>query len=203
MLYSGGDDGTIRQWGVESGRERAVFEGDTFGVLSLALLPDKRVLAAGNFDGSIKLWDVARRCELGLLGRHRKAVFAVAAAPDGQALASGCMDGTVKVWRAVTDSKRARVGRWRAGRRQSPVPATRPEFLKAARGVPSFITEDYLMLVLSRKIGERIVIAGGVTVTVLAVNGQQVRLGIEALKSVSIRRAELAPLTDKRPSHVS
>ena len=59
------------------------------------------------------------------------------------------------------------------------------------------------MLVLSRKIGESIVIGGGVTVTVLAVNGQQVRLGIEAPRAVSIRRAELAPLTDTRQSHES
>ena len=48
------------------------------------------------------------------------------------------------------------------------------------------------MLVLSRKIGERIVIGDGIVVTVLAFNGQQIRLGIEAPREVPIVREELS-----------
>lgn len=47
------------------------------------------------------------------------------------------------------------------------------------------------MLVLNRKIGERIVIGDGIVVTVVAVHGQQVRLGIEAPSDVSVWRQEL------------
>jgi carbon storage regulator len=47
------------------------------------------------------------------------------------------------------------------------------------------------MLVLSRKIGERIVIGENVVVQVLAVRRGQIRLGITAPSSVSIRREEL------------
>ena len=47
------------------------------------------------------------------------------------------------------------------------------------------------MLVLSRKIGERIVIGDNVVLTVLAVKGRQVRLGIEAPAAVPIRRETL------------
>jgi carbon storage regulator len=47
------------------------------------------------------------------------------------------------------------------------------------------------MLVLSRKIGERIVIGDNVVVQVLAVRRGQIRLGITAPSSVSIRREEL------------
>ena len=54
------------------------------------------------------------------------------------------------------------------------------------------------MLVLSRKVGERIVIGHGVTVVILAVHGQQIRLGIEAPKEVTIRRGELPPLGDQQ-----
>jgi carbon storage regulator len=50
-----------------------------------------------------------------------------------------------------------------------------------------------LMLVLNRKIGERIVIGDDIVVTVVKVQGKQVRLGIEAPLSVSIRRQELLP----------
>jgi carbon storage regulator len=49
------------------------------------------------------------------------------------------------------------------------------------------------MLVLSRKIGECIHIGSSVTVTVLSIQGRQVRLGIEAPTSVPIRRSELPP----------
>jgi carbon storage regulator len=47
------------------------------------------------------------------------------------------------------------------------------------------------MLVLNRKVGERIVIEDNIVITVVAVNGQQVRLGIEAPRSVSVWREEL------------
>ncbi len=46
------------------------------------------------------------------------------------------------------------------------------------------------MLVLTRKTDQEIVIAGNVRVKVLAVRGNQVRLGIEAPEEISIRRTE-------------
>ncbi|MBA2113967.1 carbon storage regulator [Bremerella alba] len=47
------------------------------------------------------------------------------------------------------------------------------------------------MLVLSRRVGEKIEIGNGITVTVLRVTGKTVRIGIEAPECVSIRRTEL------------
>ncbi|MEW4570792.1 carbon storage regulator CsrA [Tautonia sp. JC769] len=47
------------------------------------------------------------------------------------------------------------------------------------------------MLVLSRKIGERIRIGDTVTLTVVRVHGDKVRLGIEAPDTVSIHREEV------------
>lgn len=48
------------------------------------------------------------------------------------------------------------------------------------------------MLVLSRRVGERVVIGDGITVTVTRVAGQRVMLGIEAPDGVRILRGELA-----------
>jgi carbon storage regulator len=53
------------------------------------------------------------------------------------------------------------------------------------------------MLVLSRKPGERLHIGNGITITVVAVQGRQVRLGIEAPAVVPVRRAELALRQDR------
>lgn len=47
------------------------------------------------------------------------------------------------------------------------------------------------MLVLSRKVLESIVIGNDIKITVVKVNGDKVRIGIEAPKGVTILRAEL------------
>ncbi|HLJ10853.1 MAG TPA: carbon storage regulator [Planctomycetaceae bacterium] len=46
------------------------------------------------------------------------------------------------------------------------------------------------MLVLSRKVGERIFIASGIEVAVVDVRGGKVRIGIEAPDHIRIRRVD-------------
>lgn len=47
------------------------------------------------------------------------------------------------------------------------------------------------MLILTRKVGETLMIGNEVAVTVLRVKGNQVRLGVNAPKSVSVQREEI------------
>ena len=47
------------------------------------------------------------------------------------------------------------------------------------------------MLILTRRVGESVVIGEDVTVTVLGVKGNQVRIGINAPKNVSVHREEI------------
>ena len=56
------------------------------------------------------------------------------------------------------------------------------------------------MLVLSRKIGESIQIAGGIRVTVTEVRGGRVRLSIEAPSDVRVLRKEIADVSEKKPA---
>ncbi len=47
------------------------------------------------------------------------------------------------------------------------------------------------MLILTRRIGETLMVGDDVTVTVLGVKGNQVRLGVNAPKEVAVHREEI------------
>jgi len=47
------------------------------------------------------------------------------------------------------------------------------------------------MLILTRKVGESLIIGDDVSIIVLGVKGNQVRIGVDAPKSVSVHREEI------------
>lgn len=53
------------------------------------------------------------------------------------------------------------------------------------------------MLVLTRKLGEKLVIDGGIVVEVLHCRGNRVKLGISAPLDVAVLRGEVAKTTDQ------
>jgi carbon storage regulator len=49
------------------------------------------------------------------------------------------------------------------------------------------------VLVLSRKLGEKLLISGGIAITILEIQGNRVRLGVAAPAHIDILREELVP----------
>ncbi|ACL32132.1 carbon storage regulator CsrA [Glaesserella parasuis] len=60
------------------------------------------------------------------------------------------------------------------------------------------------MLILTRKIGESLLIGDDVEITVLSIRGSQVKLGVKAPKEISVHREEIYQrikvLADENPS---
>ena len=67
-----------------------------------------------------------------------------------------------------------------------------PLYARNARFVQDkHLQEKSNMLILTRRVGETLMIGDEVTVTVLGVKGNQVRIGVNAPKDVSVHREEI------------
>lgn len=57
------------------------------------------------------------------------------------------------------------------------------------------------MLILTRRVGETVVIGNDVTVTVLGVKGNQVRIGVNAPRNVAVHREEIFERIQSEPEN--
>jgi WD40 repeat protein len=97
-VISASSDGTLKVWGMDTGRVLATLDGHADGVLACAVTPDGRRLISASVDRTLKIWDLDAGRVLATLDGHRNWVRACAVTPDGRRVISASDDRTLKVW---------------------------------------------------------------------------------------------------------
>ena len=85
MVVSGGKDGTIRFWNVESGKQFRFIQ-DSGYIRDVTISPNGQSLAAVGDFGGVKMWDFSCGQPVGQLGSPAGKGICVAFSPDGSAL---------------------------------------------------------------------------------------------------------------------
>jgi WD40 repeat protein len=97
-LAVGSVNRTARIVSVCDGSPKAVLEGHTESVTSLAWTGDSRLLATGSADATVKIWDASRGKQVFSFQQVRSAVSALAFSPDSHWLAVAAVDLSVRVF---------------------------------------------------------------------------------------------------------
>jgi WD40 repeat protein len=94
---SGGNDGTVHLWNLETGTRLLSLAGSA-PVFAVALAPDGRRAATAGAETTVRHWDLHTGAKLGEFEGHTKKVNAVAFSPSGDRLASASDDRAVRLW---------------------------------------------------------------------------------------------------------
>jgi WD40 repeat protein len=116
-LFSGGYDGTVREWDLARRSEARAFKASAATVWTIDISPDGNQLAAAGEDAVIRIWHLDRPARPMALRGHGRNVWQVRFSPDGKRLASGSFDHDARLW----DAKSGRALRTLSGHRQAVV----------------------------------------------------------------------------------
>ncbi|KAG1895487.1 uncharacterized protein F5891DRAFT_669043 [Suillus fuscotomentosus] len=75
-----------------------VLDGHTWGVGSIAISPNGRILASASCDGTARLWSLNNNQPVGSPLQHPNWVTSVSFSADGKLLATGCVNNNAYTW---------------------------------------------------------------------------------------------------------
>ncbi len=94
------EDGIVRIWNVDTGKELRKLKGSTKDVSSVAFSPDGTKVIAGFYNGNIRIWDVDRgKVIYRIKGKgNTDSIRSVAFSPDGTKIIAGSIDKTFGIY---------------------------------------------------------------------------------------------------------
>jgi len=101
-VVSGADEGKIRCWRIEDGKEvgRPMYAGGA--VLSIAVSQDGKWVVSGTMIGRVTVWNIESHSKVTEFTAHRNFVRAVDISPNATKIATGSIDKTACVWSLLT-----------------------------------------------------------------------------------------------------
>lgn len=115
-LFSGGseNDGSVRIWSIEKGKELEDLRAQQTNVLSLSITSNGKTLVSSGKDAILNIWDLTRKRDddeddfvlekfQTTFLEHSYEILSTVISPDGDILVSGALDG-IRVW-TITPSR--------------------------------------------------------------------------------------------------
>ena len=102
LVVSGGADGTIRTWSMDSGSELRTIKAHTALITSVAISSDESFMISSAGNERIKVWAAPFDTECRVFKGHTEGVVATAITEDEKYAASAGNDKTVRIWELET-----------------------------------------------------------------------------------------------------
>jgi len=97
-LIAGMLSGLIRIFDTATWQGIAVLDEHEYGVASLTLFPNDRLLASTSFGRTAHLWNLDTNLQVGSPLQHEDSIYCAAFSADGKLLSTGCGDENAYVW---------------------------------------------------------------------------------------------------------
>jgi hypothetical protein len=114
-LFSGGNDGTVRVWDVDTCREIARYTPNAKAILTVAVSGDGRRALFGCDTRVAWLWDLVRGTEAACLSGHTRTITSAAFSPDGRRAVTGSEDASIRLWHVASGRELLRIDEHRKG----------------------------------------------------------------------------------------
>ncbi|MEM6399040.1 MAG: NACHT domain-containing protein [Cyanobacteria bacterium P01_D01_bin.116] len=98
LLVTGGGDGEIRFWEVDSGKQISSFRAHNDWISSVVFSPDRKTIASSSSSSVVKLWDFKTGECLRILRGHTDKARQISFNYSSTILASSSDDTTIKLW---------------------------------------------------------------------------------------------------------
>jgi len=102
---SGGHDGTLRLWELETGECLNILRRHTDTVSSVCMTADGKKAVSGSYDRTIRVWDPDSGECLKTIQCHQGKVVNVRVSPDGKSAIVVCEDGNLLMWELETGDR--------------------------------------------------------------------------------------------------